>query len=166
MLVGCGGGLIEEKDVAKNAIGEGWNVNARLALRAAVKVLRSMLGLELVRCTKAPTAEALTTDKENPLSEAKLEPAWLLRRPPPRGASGAGALRAGGEAGAASVDGLTAAQRGLLGVVLSLVLLESAKAIREDRLWATLALFDPARFAIAGGKEGASRRGGCAGSRG
>ena len=85
-------------------------------------------------------------DAGKDLIEVSLAPAWALR-PAGVGSGGAAAARMAA-LGAASVDGLTSAQRGLLGVVLCLLVLEPAKAMREDRLWKTLENLDADRFAL------------------
>jgi hypothetical protein len=108
--------------------------------------------LELVRVLKPPVKDDID-DAGKDLTPVALAPAWLLR-PAGVGAGGAAAARMAA-LGAASVDGLTTAQRGLLGVVLCLLVLEPAKAMREDRLWKTLENLDADRFALGESKAGA-----------
>jgi len=163
VLVGCGGGLIEERDVSKTVLAGaegGKDSHPRPALRAASELLRETLGLELVRCLAAPTQQQLLDRRsEGELPDIVRLPSWALRRLPPSGPATAEELEEGAHAAAAAVDGLSAAQRGLLGVVLSLLLLEPGKVMREDRLWGALARFDSDRFAARGGMQSGERRG-------
>jgi hypothetical protein len=124
-----------------------------------------------VRVIAAPTKEDLEDKGKKAAIEVRRTGSWLLRRlgagdAPPLGdddddADGYGDEEEFQNGGAASriahptrmvkdaagaVDGLTLAQRGLLMVVCVAIMLEPAKAIREDALWAHLHAADPERF--------------------
>jgi hypothetical protein len=123
-----------------------------------------------VRVIAAPTKEDLEEKDKKSAIPVRRTSSWLLRRlgagrAPPLGDADADADGHGDEEfqdglassriahpsrmamdAAGSVDGLTLAQRGLLMVVCVAIMLEPAKAIREDALWAHLHAADPERF--------------------
>ena len=142
--------MIEEASVAKVALNSRADAHPRICLLAARAIVRD--ALELYPVIKPPTKEDVEDARKNNYCDVAQAPMWMLRQVPSADAAAACANEA---AAAAGVDGLTLAQRGLLGVVLCLLMLEPAKAMREDRLWATLRELDPERFALTEAKRGA-----------
>lgn len=157
VLTYCSGssGVIEEASIIKDALGGRSDAHPRLLLLAAAPLLRRTLAIEPVQVLKAPIKEDFEYANKGHVP-TKLAPAWVLRRTigDEGGPHVADVCSRNAAVASASVDGLTAAQRGLLGVVLCLLLLEPAKALREDRLWHLLQQLDSERFALGENKAG------------
>jgi hypothetical protein len=79
----------------------------------------------------------MSTNKDEYIKSA-YQPAWILRLEKVDPSK----IEFNSQMGNFAVDGFSVQQRGLLGIILCLILLEPTKSVREDQLWLSLQELD------------------------